>query len=86
MIKPFHTIKLNKPVDIYSGKGIVKEFVTILKAKSESKNIVIVTDDNLIDIYGNNIEKFLILHGYDTNIAIIKAGEKSKNINTVSEL
>ncbi len=86
MINPFHKIELQRSVDIYLDDGIIANLADIIRAKTATENIVIVTDDNVVDLYGSIIEKNLIAGGYNTNIAVIKAGEKSKNINTVLEL
>jgi len=86
-LKPFHTIKLSKPVDIFYGEGIaLKQLHEIIKSKTLNNNVVVVTDDNLIELYGNELEKYLLKNGFNTAFAVIKAGEKSKNINTVLEL
>ena len=48
--------------------------------------VIIVSDDNVFPLYGENTEKSFRENGFQTNRFIIKSGESSKNISTITNL
>lgn len=81
-------IRINVPdaYNVYIGKGLAESSADILKKSGVNGKIIIVCDSNVAPIYLEKYESILQSGGYETASFIFPAGEKSKNINTLSDI
>ncbi|MBE6650250.1 MAG: 3-dehydroquinate synthase [Ruminococcaceae bacterium] len=81
-------IKINVPdsYKVYIGKGILKNCADILKDNNIDGKLVVVSDSNVAPLYLDVVINSLKEAGYDVSHFIFKAGEESKNINTLSDI
>ncbi|SNX52699.1 3-dehydroquinate synthase [Thermoanaerobacterium sp. RBIITD] len=71
---------------IYISKGMLNNLSCYIEKHLRSNKIFIITDSNVSNLYLNILEKSLELSGNNTFHTIIKAGEESKNLETIKEL
>ncbi|MGL5616990.1 MAG: 3-dehydroquinate synthase [Sarcina sp.] len=72
----------DRSYDILIDKDLRYRFNEEIKKIYKGKKIVVVTDDNLNALYGEEISKNLS-RDFDVNIIVIKAGEKSKGFDNL---
>ena len=72
--------------EIFIGENLLDDVAKFVTAPRFSKKVLIVTDENIFNIYGEELRK--IFCKYDTNfeIEIIPAGETSKSLTEVERL
>lgn len=75
-----------KSYDIIIQKGLLKNIGQELSKFYNNKKIVIVTDSNLYNLYGNNLNKSLEEYDYDLNFIIVSPGEVSKSIDVLTDV
>lgn len=68
--------------NIIIGYDILKDIGAYIKNIFNGKKILIITDDNIENIYANKIKENLINLGYITKVFSFEHGEKSKNLDT----
>lgn len=56
----------------------------VIKEKNFSSKVLIVTDTNVDQYYGNQVQQLLSNNGFEVDKFIFEAGEQSKTLNTVS--
>ena len=66
--------------------GILKTLPSILSKFTSKKNVLIVTDDNVNDLYGKDVLKKVSSTSAKAAIISIKPGEASKNLSTIEKL
>ncbi|MDD3839492.1 MAG: 3-dehydroquinate synthase [Clostridia bacterium] len=64
---------------IYIEKSIIKDTHKIMDGIDSDKKILIISDENVIPIYGDMVKKNLQNQGYQVYEYILKPGEKSKH-------
>lgn len=69
--------------DILIGKNLRKEFATYIKDVFNGNKICIITDNNLNNIYGDEIKIHLEEAGFQVNVVAVTPGEKSKSFSTL---
>ena len=81
-------IRVNVPdaYSVYIGKGILDNSTDILKSCGISGKTVIVCDSNVAPLYLERFEKILRDGGFEASHFIFPAGEKSKTIDTLSDI
>lgn len=78
------TVELpNKKYDIHIGNKKIKVLPEILK-KMSFRKIGLITDDNVNELYGSQMDK--ILDDFDVDKIVVQSGEQSKNIKTYSRI
>ncbi|NLY43960.1 MAG: 3-dehydroquinate synthase [Clostridiaceae bacterium] len=58
----------------------------VLKEKKIANKVLIVTDSNISPIYGEQLKELLESCGVETYLFVFKAGEKSKNLDTIESI
>ncbi|MDI3312100.1 MAG: 3-dehydroquinate synthase [Thermoanaerobacterium sp.] len=76
----------NYSYPIYISNGILANIGQYLKNHLRSRRVIIVTDSNVSNIYLQKVENTLSKDGFVVNHSVIKAGEESKNLDTVKRL
>ncbi len=71
---------------IYISNGILKDIGLYLKKHLRSNRVLIITDSNVSELYLTRLENSLLNNGFMVHHSIIKAGEESKNLDTVKHL
>ncbi len=83
-----YNVQLKKVVDdsydIEIGFGLVDKLISDINngLVGNIKKFAIITDSNVVNIYGNTIYKKLVDEGYKADLFVIEAGEKSKTRKT----
>lgn len=73
-----------KEYKVYIGNEIIKEINNIFKENGIKKDLFVITDKNVADIYYDNFLQ--CLEGFNINSYILEPGENTKNINTASDI
>ncbi len=76
----------NNSYPIFLGIGIFKESKKYIENVSKGKKIIIVTDSNLKNLYGQEINEAMSESDLEFDIIQIKPGEESKSLNFASKL
>ncbi|MDP4177680.1 MAG: 3-dehydroquinate synthase [Bacillota bacterium] len=76
----------DKSYPLHIEKGIFNKIGTEIKKIYKNDIISIVTDTNLDRIYGEKLVKLLQAEGYIVSKIVVPAGEKSKSIETLTEV
>lgn len=84
-MKTIH-VSTGKPYDIYIERGILDSIGEYAKKLSDAKKITVVTDTNVAPHYQWRVLNSLSEQGFETKTHIFKAGEESKNLDTISEI
>lgn len=72
--------------DIYVENGILHEIGKLLPSKLSRNSVVVITDSNVQGLYGEAITSSLAKNNLDTNMCIIKPGERSKSLYGASKI
>jgi 3-dehydroquinate synthase len=75
-----------KTYDILIGPGLLTEVVEDIKSLGEFSGYFIVTDDNVADLLGHDLEAMFETAGLSVSMLTFPSGEQSKNINVIEEL
>lgn len=75
-----------RPYDIIIEKGILDDCGEYIKKVSNAMRAAVISDTNVFPIYGDNVIKSLENSGYKVCYFTFEAGEKSKNLTTVSKM
>jgi len=79
-------VKTRKPYEIIIEKGIIKNLAEHIDNVFIGKKIMIVTDNNILPLYAEQLKNSLITTGHETEIFAFPAGETSKTMSTVVEI
>ncbi len=83
----FHTISLkNGNCDICLENDNLNFVGKVAREKVVGNNAIIISDSNVSPLYSEQVKISLEANGFNTSIAIIEAGEKSKTVFTVNNL
>jgi len=85
-IETIHVSLKDYPYYIYIGLGILTELANILKKDYSFPKYIIVTDDIVKDLLGEDLQKILQDNGLDSDLIYFKNGETSKNLQTIEFL
>lgn len=72
--------------EIFIGENLFEEVAKFSNAPQFSKKILIVTDENIFNIYGETLRKIFTKYESNFEIEIIPAGETSKNLKNAEKL
>jgi len=73
----------SRQYDILIKEGIFADLPQLLLEKHKGSKISIVTDSNVVALYGDALEQGLKKLGLQTFVTVLKAGEQSKNMKNV---
>lgn len=76
----------NKSYDIYIDRNIVTSIGKYIRKIYSGKKIAVVTDSNVDKLYSNILIDSLSKEGFETSKLVIKAGERSKNLDTLKDI
>ncbi len=79
-------VETGKPYDIYIERGIIDQCGEYARKLSAAKKVTVITDSNVAPHYQWRVLNSLEKQGFEVKTHIFKAGEESKNLNTVSEM
>ncbi len=79
-------IKTDKPYKILIGKNLIQYSGDFIKKFSLAKQVLIVSDNNVNDLYFDVVYKSLITAGFNVFSFVFDSGEHSKNLKTVEEI
>lgn len=79
-------VKASKNYTIHIGEGLLSSAGEIIKKTIGVCSAVIVTDNVVNLLYGNEVEKSLVKSGFSVSRYVIKSGEPSKDMNTLTRL
>lgn len=80
-------IKLpDKSYPILIKKDLFNNIHEYLNPYIQGKKTVIITDDNVYELYGKSLIQNLENYGYDMDAIVIKAGEPSKSLTTLEHV
>lgn len=80
------TVNVNDSYDILIEKSLLDRLGELIKKVLKGKKICLITDTNVIALYGNKVKALLDAEGYDVCTYVFKAGEASKNTLTVIDM
>lgn len=79
-------VETNKKYSVTVGAGLLADCGEKIKALTGLCRAAIITDSNVSKLYLSNVEKSLAAAGFKTDSFVFKAGESSKNIETLSDI
>lgn len=79
-------VNAQKEYRVLIGAGLLKEVPEKLSEITGSKHLMLVSDDNVWGLYGENLKKKLADAGYKTETFVFPHGEASKNLSVYGEL
>ena len=79
-------VKASKSYDIEIGRNLLDKIGEDLLPLKPKCNVCIISDDIVYPLYGDIVFKSLQRAGYNACVFTFKHGEKSKNLNTFSEI
>lgn len=79
-------IHTEKEYDVVIGKNLLQKSGELISEVVAPCRIAIVSDSNVAPLYLEKVERSLQNAGFETNAFIFPAGEKSKNIQTLSDI
>ena len=82
---------INAPQDVYMNSVVIKTDFgelaeSLKKLNTEGRKLCIVTDENVADLYYGTVKKLLLPLTDQITRYEFKPGEKSKNLNTVTDI
>ena len=69
--------------NIYIENGLINKTGELISQLFNSKNIVVITDTNVYNYYGETLKNNLSNKNFDVNFIILEPGEETKNINSL---
>ncbi len=79
-------INVKNDYDVIIGKGLLNKAGEILREEKIEGKLAVVTDSNVAPLYLESLKKSLEKSGYEVISYVFPAGEKSKNITTLSDI
>ncbi|HCM88279.1 MULTISPECIES: 3-dehydroquinate synthase [Vagococcus] len=76
----------NKNYDLLIEKGGLTHVGTWVKSLWKPQQIVIISDDNVENLYGEQVEKAIREAGFEVSLIAVKPGETSKNLATAEKI
>ncbi len=79
-------VEAKKEYDVVVGTGLLADCGERIKAVTGVCRAAVITDSNVSKLYLDKVLKSLGLAGFETDSFVFRAGESSKNIETLSEI
>lgn len=79
-------VDTGKPYDIFIERGIINNCGEYISKLSNAEKVTVITDSNVAPHYQWRVLNSLEKAGLEVKTHIFKAGEESKNLNTISEM
>lgn len=79
-------VEAKKEYDVVVGTGLLADCGESIKAVTGVCRAAVITDSNVSKLYLDKVIKSLGLAGFETDSFVFRAGESSKNIETLSEI
>ncbi|HSA06180.1 MAG TPA: 3-dehydroquinate synthase [Candidatus Gastranaerophilales bacterium] len=81
-------IQANKPYNypIFIGNGILEKAGSYLKRYIKAKKLLIVSNQTVYSLYGEQVKKSLLAEGFNVEILLLPEGERHKNINSLEKI
>lgn len=79
-------VETGRPYEIIIENGILDNCGEFIKKVSKAMRVAVISDTNVFPIYGEKVIKSLTNCGYQVCSFTFEAGEKSKNLTTVSKM
>ncbi len=80
------TLRVNIPdreYDIHIGAGLLESADSLISKVYSGKKIAVVTDTNVEPLYAGKLKSVLQNGGYEVEIIVVEAGEKSKSLGVL---
>lgn len=79
-------VSTGKPYDIFIERGIIDCCGEYIRRLSNAEKVTVITDSNVAPLYQWGVLNSLEKANFEVKTHIFKAGEESKNLNTISEM
>ncbi|MCH5300089.1 MAG: 3-dehydroquinate synthase [Ruminococcus sp.] len=79
-------VETGRPYDIIIKNGIIDNCGEFIKKVSKAMRVAVISDTNVFPIYGDKVVNSLTNSGYQVYSFTFEAGEKSKNLTTISKM
>lgn len=79
-------VETGRPYDIIIKNGIIDNCGEFIKKVSKAMRVAVISDTNVFPIYGDKVVNSLTNSGYQVCSFTFEAGEKSKNLTTISKM
>ena len=76
----------DKDYNVYIGNDLIEKIGSLSLDVARGKKAALVCDSNVLELYADKIKKVLTSSGYDVYIFSFPAGEKSKNLETYTDI
>lgn len=76
----------NHSYDILIQKGALSTVGQWVQALWEPQRIAVITDSNVVGIYGEQVKRQLLTAGFEVDVFVVPAGEKSKSLEQAARL
>lgn len=72
--------------EILIERGLIKNAGELIKNVTTASKAFVITDTNVGKLYADTVISSLKENGFDADLFVYEAGEKSKNLNTISQM
>ncbi len=79
-------VNTSTPYEILIERGLINNAGDYIKNVTRAKKAVIISDTNVVKIYGEKVKSSLEKSGFDTSVFVYEAGEKSKTLDTIADI
>lgn len=79
-------VRASREYDVAISRGIIDDCGSIIAAATKSRSVVLVSDSNVAPLYADRAERSLSGAGFSVSRVVFEAGEKSKNLRTLSDI
>ena len=79
-------VETGKPYDIFIERGIIDKCGEYIGRLSTAEKVTVITDSNVAPHYQWRVLNSLEKEGFEVKTHIFKAGEESKNLDTIAEM
>lgn len=80
------TVNTGKRYDILIERGIINKCGELIKEVSKATRVAVISDSNVMKIYGDTVINSLISNGFITSAFEFPAGESSKRLSTIEQI
>lgn len=79
-------VQTGRPYDIIIERGLIKKSGELIKSVSNADKVTVVCDSNVDKLYSQQVISSIQASGFKTELFVFKAGEESKNLNTIADM
>lgn len=72
--------------EILIERGLIKNAGSLIKNVTTAAKVFVITDTNVGKLYADTVVSSLKENGFDADLFVYEAGEKSKTLNTISQM